>query len=377
MRSSWSWRKSLVVLALTLAVSAAQPAAHAQQAIAPGAVVGLQGTPHLWIADEHGVLHWAGDTRALTDRSINWSDRREIGLAELQTYPVGDPWLSTGLLKDGDPIYLVKWESEWTQPRLLHIQSIADVELFGINGSNYGDFVLEKRAWEQRFGIAANSLPRGVLAPTIRPGCIPTFSPTPPDRTAVIDYFLEIAFGSEFGSSEPVIRKWKANLSIQVHGHLTRKDRETLDQVVSELNHILGSERLSLVDENPNVNIHFVRVSFFRSIIPAVRPNSIGYFSVRWRGSSEIQRATILIATDVDSQKIRSHLIREELTQVLGLMKDSETYPDSIFYDPPSEVTAYTAIDRELIWLLYLDDVVAGMDGNDLQAFLSQPFCSG
>ena len=24
-----------------------------------------KGTPHLWFADEHGVLHWGGDTRAL------------------------------------------------------------------------------------------------------------------------------------------------------------------------------------------------------------------------------------------------------------------------------------------------------------------------
>ena len=28
-----------------------------------------------------------------------------------------NPWLSAGLLKDGDPIYLVKWETEWPQPR--------------------------------------------------------------------------------------------------------------------------------------------------------------------------------------------------------------------------------------------------------------------
>ena len=36
-----------------------------QGAFAHGTVVALQGTPHLWIADEYGVLHWAGDTWAL------------------------------------------------------------------------------------------------------------------------------------------------------------------------------------------------------------------------------------------------------------------------------------------------------------------------
>ena len=79
------------------------------------------------------------------------------------------PWLSAGLLKDGDPIYLVKWESDWAQPQLLHIQSIADVELFGINGSNYGNFVIEKSEWERRFGISAAGLQRGVLPSAVSP----------------------------------------------------------------------------------------------------------------------------------------------------------------------------------------------------------------
>lgn len=142
----------------------------AQGTFAHGAVVALQGTPHLWIADDRGILHWGGDTRALSGKHVNWNDRRDVSLAELQTYPIGDPWLSAGLLKDGDPIYQVKWETDWPQPQLLHIQSIKDVELFGINGSNYGNFVIEKNEWERRFGISAAGLQRGVLAAAVAPG---------------------------------------------------------------------------------------------------------------------------------------------------------------------------------------------------------------
>ena len=169
MHKLWSWRKALLVLALTVGTLAALPAAQAQQSFAHGAVVALQGTPHLWIADAQGTLHWGGDTRALAGKHVNWGDRTEVGLDRLRTLPVGDPWLSAGLLKDGDPIYLVKWESDWAQPQLLHIQSIADVELFGINGSNYGNFVIEKSEWEQRFGISAAGLQRGVLPSAVSP----------------------------------------------------------------------------------------------------------------------------------------------------------------------------------------------------------------
>src|SRR5262245_53623475 len=136
------WLLSAAVAA-SLAATAipAAPAALAapapSPAYAPGTVVALGGTPHIWLADTQGQLHWGGDTRALAGQYVNWGSRTEVSLDQLKTLPVGDPWLSAGLLKMGDPIYLVKWESSESAPTLLHIQSIADVELFGINGSNY------------------------------------------------------------------------------------------------------------------------------------------------------------------------------------------------------------------------------------------------
>ena len=155
----------LLISGVLLTGSAAQ--LQAQGTLPYGTVVALQGTPHLWFADKQGILHWGGDTRALTGRHINWNYRAEVSLNQLRILPIGDPWLSAGLLKDGDPIYLVKWESHWPQPQLLHIQSIDDVELFGINGSNYGRFVLDRTAWEQRSGIASAGLQRGKLARTV------------------------------------------------------------------------------------------------------------------------------------------------------------------------------------------------------------------
>jgi hypothetical protein len=136
-----------------------------EQAMASGSTVALAGTPHLWIADEAGVLHWAGDTRALAGHFVDWGNRREVSLDQLRALQRGDPWLTAGLLKSGDPIYFVKWETEWASPQLLQIQSIADVELFGINGSNYGAMVLDQSAWEQRYAMGAVALQRGVLAP--------------------------------------------------------------------------------------------------------------------------------------------------------------------------------------------------------------------
>lgn len=165
----------LLALTVTLLLWFLPPlalAAPSPQTIATsqGAVLRLAGTPHLWIADEQGVLHWAGDTRALSGKVIDWSAQYEVSLDQLLALRRGDPWLSAGLLKLGEPIYFVKWESGEPQPTLLHIQAITDVELFGINSSNYGAMVLERGEWERRFGFNADTLAKGVLAPASPPG---------------------------------------------------------------------------------------------------------------------------------------------------------------------------------------------------------------
>ena len=168
----------ILTIALVLMASAsaltvgAAPAA--QQTLPPGTVVSLSGTPHLWIADDQGVLHWGGDTRALANRTINWADQRPVNLQQLLGFQRGDPWLSAGLLKLGEPIYLVKWETNQAAPTLLHIQSIADVEIFGINANNYGIFVLDRAPWEQRFGFNVDTLARGELQPATQPAATPT-----------------------------------------------------------------------------------------------------------------------------------------------------------------------------------------------------------
>ena len=131
-----------------------------------GAPVRLEGTPHLFLLND-GQLHWIGDTRALAGLAVQWNAEETLPYSTLGPAVswnwIGDPYLSTGLLKDGDPIYLVKWEQHWEQPKLLHIQSIKDVELFGINARNYGDFVLDKSAWEAKYGMAADTLERQPL----------------------------------------------------------------------------------------------------------------------------------------------------------------------------------------------------------------------
>jgi len=81
--------------------------AHAQERgfkYGAGAVIELINTPHIWVSDDAGVLHWAGDTRALAGRSVNWQDRHTVTADYLREFRRGDPWLSFALVKIGDAI---------------------------------------------------------------------------------------------------------------------------------------------------------------------------------------------------------------------------------------------------------------------------------
>ena len=73
----------------------------------------------------------------------------------------------------------MKWETHETLPRLSHIQSISDVELFGINERNYGRMVLDRGQWEARYGIRVSDLERMTLAPATALISTPTQRPFP------------------------------------------------------------------------------------------------------------------------------------------------------------------------------------------------------
>lgn len=158
------------LLAGGISVLALSRSAKAQSALKHGTVIQLDTTPHIWVADWQGVLHWAGDTRALQGRHVDWSKHGYVWLTYLSgpyAKPIGDPWLSLGLLKDGDPIYLPKWETDWPVPKLYHILNIRDVEVFGINERNYGRFVIDRPEWERRYGFNASTLERHSLPSTV------------------------------------------------------------------------------------------------------------------------------------------------------------------------------------------------------------------
>ncbi|MBD1805645.1 DUF2927 domain-containing protein [Microcoleus sp. FACHB-SPT15] len=177
---------------------------------------------------------------------------------------------------------------------------------------------------------------------------------------AQINYFFEIALGSEFGSSNPTIKKWDRDIKIKVNGSPTAEDLKTLQTVLDEINTLTNSIKLQIDAKNPNLEIYFVPESQFAQYEPNYSPVNYGFFWTDWDNDA-IYNSRVLISTIGLTQKERSHLIREELTQSLGLMKDSYIYQESIFYQGWTDVTDYSDLDKAVIQMLTLPEIRPGM----------------
>jgi hypothetical protein len=125
-----------------------------------GAVVLLRGTPYYWVADEAGVLHWAGDTRVLVGRYVRWRDVREVSTAELERLPRGEPWLATpvAFVRAGGRLYLVRWEAGLRWPALLLVPSVEALAVFGITPGAVEARSVDRQTWERLLGLPVDAL---------------------------------------------------------------------------------------------------------------------------------------------------------------------------------------------------------------------------
>lgn len=187
-----------------------------------------------------------------------------------------------------------------------------------------------------------------------------------------VDYFLEIGFCPEFGSCPiPSVRKWNSDIRIQLIGNYTQADEQELDSIISELSELTGLS-IKRVTNNANISIYFARQSLFKKYIPQYDESNPqdGLFAVQSDNNNVYHRAVICIQDNLDDLRKR-HLLREELTQSLGLTSDSESYTNSVFQQNPSyKPTQYSVIDKEVIKLLYDKKIKPGMNKEEVKSAL-------
>jgi hypothetical protein len=186
--------------------------------------------------------------------------------------------------------------------------------------------------------------------------------------TPELNYFLEIAFGNEFGEPYQAIRKWENNLKVYLPETQYTELNGELDKIIQEINTLSKSIKISKVESETEANfiIYFGSGTSYAS---TYEPNASslvasnwGLFYIYWNNQYKIYKGSMYVdvtrATESNCQK---HLLREELTQALGLMNDSYQSETSIFYQRWTCYPAYNELDKQVIQSFLSSKIQAGM----------------
>lgn len=187
---------------------------------------------------------------------------------------------------------------------------------------------------------------------------------------AGLSYFFTVALGAEYGSTARFVARWtKPVVTVRLHGKVDTRSRGCLNKVVADFNALTATTDLRLTTDPADIEVHIAPVSRFRSLVKSYVRGNDGYVSTRWSTAGTIVRATVLIRSSGISDRTRCHLIREELTQGMGLLRDSGRYWNSIFQiDYDAKPVTYSKIDKEVIRLLYSGALQPGDDRKDVRA---------
>lgn len=192
-------------------------------------------------------------------------------------------------------------------------------------------------------------------------------------NSSVVDYFKDVALGFEFGDVSEITRRWTSDMRIFVGGSPTPELLSELDIIINEINDLSTTGfTIEVVDDTlqSNYYIYFGSGSSYAEIFPSqsnLVAANFGLFSIFWNGENELFRGYMYVDIFRADSTEQKHLLREELTQSLGLAKDSPLFSESIFQQAFStKVTEYAQIDKDLIRLLYHPEMRIGL--NESQA---------
>ncbi|MFT6941609.1 MAG: hypothetical protein ACJASN_003110 [Cyclobacteriaceae bacterium] len=196
----------------------------------------------------------------------------------------------------------------------------------------------------------------------------------------VVQYFTEVALGSENGNSSEIVRKWGTAMRIFVGGEDADPELlAVLEETITIINGLsTDGFEIDIVTDSiaANTYLYFGIRERYLDQFPnheASLCGNLALFYIWWQ-SDRIFQAQIFINVETKTFTQQRSLILEEVTQSLGLGKDSLLYKESIFYETSVDgrfAQDFADIDLELIRLLYNPRMRVGLDRNEVVALLS------
>jgi len=193
-----------------------------------------------------------------------------------------------------------------------------------------------------------------------------------PEKT--IEYFLNVGFRPEKGNRYH-IRKWNESLRIRTLGRPSEADRNVLRRAVKELSPLIAPLEMTFTERDPNVEVYVSRAAELPKYEPNYELGSRGTYWCWWSSVGAINRCRIVIATDLTSEPERHRALRTFLLGVLGFMGSPPERGEDSLLDIAREPrpNEYSSLGRDLVRLLYRDEIYPGMSLRTARSVLIAP----
>lgn len=194
----------------------------------------------------------------------------------------------------------------------------------------------------------------------------------------VINYFKDVALGFEFGNVSRITRKWNSEVNISIGGEPSDELINELEKIKTEINELATDGfKINIVNNSSQSNyyIFFGSGSDYAQLYPDqanLVDSNWGLFSVFFNNQNQLISGQMYVDINRANLAEQKHLLREELTQSLGLARDSQKYPESIFQSAWTTTTEYTSMDSDLIRLLYHPDMSIGLTEDQVDVVLKE-----
>ena len=142
-----------------------------------------------------------------------------------------------------------------------------------------------------------------------------------------------------------------------------------LDLIKNEINALVNDGfSVTIVNDSLNANYYMFfgqpheYTDLFPDQVPYIDDNNYGLFHYNLNNNFEITSGHMYVNLDIASSDLRKHILREELTQSLGLPNDLQYDQSSIFWRELSTIQSYNNVDINIIRLLYHPNMAPGLD---------------
>ncbi|MBR7019922.1 MAG: DUF2927 domain-containing protein [Lachnospiraceae bacterium] len=194
-------------------------------------------------------------------------------------------------------------------------------------------------------------------------------------RAQVYRYYKEIALTDETLEHKDTARKWVSTVRFYAEGDVDALVDEILQNLFEKMNAVEGFPGITRVYNKEDANM----IGYFYD-------DETFYVRVREYGGNKFTNGMSYLENDDQDFTIKSgfimvrngmsdvrrrSVISEELIQSMGLQNDSNTYPDSLFYDEYNEVAEPNSLDWTIFRIHYHPLIQSGMNSNQCIPLLS------